>query len=82
MDKFLIISMIILSLVYALRLIKNKFKYEKRKDILLLQIIIFTLLIIAFLSGILVLYIPIALFVVTLAICPKRFFDFVSKYFK
>lgn len=81
MDKFLLTSIIILSLVYALRLIRNKFIDEKRKEILLLQVIIFTLFILTFLSGRFVLYIPIALFVGALAICPKRFFDFVSKYF-
>ena len=78
MALFLLISICILSIMYAFRIIKVKFKYENRKEINVLQIIIYSLAIIELLTGMWILFIPMLILMIGLAICPEKYFNFIK----
>lgn len=83
MEWMIITLIIILSLFYILHITIRKFKDEERKDIKLLQIIIFTLSLFGFITGTLIFLIPvIVILIIILATAPKKFFEVISNYFK
>lgn len=74
MEWIIITLIIILSLFYISDITIRKFKYEDRKDIKLLQIIIFTLSLFGFITGTLIFLIPvIVILIIILATSPKKF---------
>jgi len=75
---YLLIILAILIMIYVVYQIKNKFKDEKRKDILLLQVIIFSLLVVQFVAGSWVLIILAVVFLIILAVCPKKFYNWIK----
>lgn len=79
MDKLLLTLIIILSVMYCIRLTTRKFGYEGRKDILLLQIIIFSLCIIGLILNLWILYLPVSILLVALIFCPKLVYNLLSK---
>lgn len=79
MASFLLIAICILSIMYVFRLIKRKFNGENRKEIKVLQIIIYSVAIIELLTGMWILFIPMLILMVGLAICPKKCLDFIKK---
>ena len=66
--------------MYVFRLIKLKFKHENRKEIKVLQIIIYSLVIIELLTGMWILFIPMLILIIGLAICPEKCFNFMKKW--
>lgn len=79
MDKILLTSIVFLSIMYCIRLTTRKFKYEGRKEILLLQIIIFSLCLIGALTNILIVYLPVGILVLALVFCPKLVYIILDK---
>ena len=79
---YLLIILSILTMIYSAYQVKNKFKGEKRKDILLLQVIIFSLSVMQFITGSLILFIPVLFFIMVLAVCPKKFYNWMKMNFK
>lgn len=82
---YLLIILAFLIMIYVVYQIKNKFKGEKRKDILLLQVIIFSLLsllVVQFVAGSWILIILAVVFLIILAVCPKKFYNWIKITFK
>lgn len=73
-----ILTIFILSIMYIFRLIKRRFEYENKKEIIFLQKIIYSLAIIGLLSGMIILFIPIIILMIGLAISPEKSSDFIK----
>lgn len=75
-----ILAIFILSIMYIVRLIKRRFEYENRKEIIFLQKVIYSLAIIGLLSGMIILFIPIIILMIGLAISPEKSSDFIKSH--
>lgn len=82
MDTFIVLTLLTLSLLYIYRLFKLKFKYENRKEVVVLQIIIAIISIIAIITGLWQLFIIVFILMIILAISPNKFYNFLKKHFK
>ena len=83
MEWMIITLIIILCLFYISHITIRKFKDEDRKDIKVLQIIIFTLSLFGFITGTLIFLIPVIVtLIIILAISPRKFFEVISNYLK
>lgn len=74
MDIIIILTFLILSIIYMMRLYKIKFKDEKRKEIKYLQLVIFSICIIAALTGLWDLFIIAFILIVILFLFPRKFY--------
>ena len=74
------LAIFILSIMYIFRLIKRRFEYENRKEIIFLQKVIYSLAIIGLLSGMIILFIPIIILMIGLAISPKKCSNFIKSH--
>jgi len=73
MDTIIILTLLILSIIYMIRLYKMKFKYEKRLTVKVLQLVIFNISIIAVITGLWSLFTIVLILIFILLFLPKKF---------
>lgn len=73
MDTTIILSLLILSIIYIVRLYKMKFKYEKRREVKILQLVIFNISVIAVITGLWDLFLLVFILILALIFLPKKF---------
>lgn len=79
MEVLILLILTVLTVVYIVRQFKNKFSGEKRKDILMLQVSIWILLLLGFILNINILLIPALILIIMLAFLSSRVKFFFSK---